>query len=145
MDLILWRHAEAEDGRADLERELTGRGRAQAARVAEWLVQRLPAQYSLIASPAARARQTAEALGAITRIEKNIAPGASVKMLLRAARWPEYPSTVILVGHQPDLGRLAAYLVSGTQAEWHLEKGAFWWLSSGAPTVVRAVGSPGLL
>jgi phosphohistidine phosphatase len=145
MDLILWRHAEAEDGRADLERELTAKGRAQAARVAEWLLQRLPAAFSLVASPAARARQTAEALGAMARIDRNIAPGASVKMLLEAARWPGYPGTVILVGHQPDLGRLAAYLVSGTQAEWHLEKGAFWWLASGAPALVRAVGSPGLL
>ena len=40
MDLILWRHAEAEeadDGRPDLERKLTARGERQATRVALWL------------------------------------------------------------------------------------------------------------
>ena len=39
MDLILWRHAEAEDGvgKPDTERELTKRGRKQAERMAEWL------------------------------------------------------------------------------------------------------------
>jgi len=44
MDLILWRHAEAEDagGKPDLERNLTRHGRKQAARMAEWLKPRLP-------------------------------------------------------------------------------------------------------
>ncbi|MEO7547467.1 MAG: histidine phosphatase family protein, partial [Ramlibacter sp.] len=40
MDLILWRHAEAEDapeGGDDLDRALTSRGEKQAARVAAWL------------------------------------------------------------------------------------------------------------
>ena len=41
MDLILWRHAEAEEGDNDLARELTPKGEKQAARVAEWLLQRL--------------------------------------------------------------------------------------------------------
>ena len=42
MDLILWRHAEAEEGGPDLERRLTPKGRKQAKRVAAWLLQRLP-------------------------------------------------------------------------------------------------------
>ena len=151
MDLILWRHAEAEEGKADLERELTPKGRKQAARVAEWLLQRLPTHYAVIASPAARAQQTAEALGARVKTAKDIAPGASVAKLLEAAQWPEHKGTVILVGHQPDLGRAAAYLVSGSQAEsWSLKKGALWWLSSRtrddeSQVVVRAVVSPDLL
>ena len=33
MDLILWRHADAEDGADDLARQLTAKGRKQAARV----------------------------------------------------------------------------------------------------------------
>lgn len=150
MDLILWRHAEAEDGGPDLERELTAKGRKQAARVADWLRQRLPATYTVIASPAARARQTAEALGVRFRIEPAIAPGASVTRLLEAARWPEGPGVVILVGHQPDLGRLAARLVGGVDASWSIRKGGLWWLSSRArgedeQVVVRAVLSPDLL
>ncbi len=45
MDLILWRHAEAEDGDAtlpDLKRRLTARGGKQAKKVAYWLHQNLP-------------------------------------------------------------------------------------------------------
>ena len=150
MDLILWRHAEAEDGRPDLQRELTPKGRKQAARVAEWLQQRLPASYVLIASPAARAQQTAEALGSKFRTEPAIAPGASVGKLLQAAQWPEHKGLVILVGHQPDLGLLAAHLVAGSPAGWSLKKGGLWWLSNRVrdeedQVVVRAVVSPDLL
>jgi phosphohistidine phosphatase len=145
MDLILWRHAEAEDGRADLQRELTDQGRAQAARVAKWLLQRLPAEFAVIASPAARARQTADALGVEFKTETAIAPGASVGTLLRAAQWPDRQGIVILVGHQPDLGRAAAYLVSGRPDEWRVRKGGLWWLSSGDATLVKAVLSPDLL
>jgi len=46
MNLILWRHAEAEiqrPGQDDIERELTAKGRRQARRVAKWLDARLPA------------------------------------------------------------------------------------------------------
>ena len=42
MDLLLWRHAEAEDGADDYSRPLTERGRKQAASVAAWLAQHLP-------------------------------------------------------------------------------------------------------
>ncbi|MEA3194623.1 MAG: phosphohistidine phosphatase, partial [Betaproteobacteria bacterium] len=57
MDLILWRHAEAEEGGADLERKLTAKGLKQAERVANWLLQRLPGKFAVVASPAARAQQ----------------------------------------------------------------------------------------
>ena len=151
MDLILWRHAEAEEGKADLERELTAKGRKQAARVAEWLQQRLPAQYAVIASPAARAQQTAQALGGRFKTEKTIAPGASVSALLQAAQWPDHKGTVILVGHQPDLGQAAAFLVAGSKTEsWSLKKGGLWWITNRIrddenQVVVRAVVSPDLL
>ena len=57
---------------------------------------------------------------------------------------------MIVVGHQPDLGRCAAYLVSGANVEWSLKKGALWWLSyrkrnGESQVVVRAVMSPDLL
>ena len=45
MDLIFWRHAEAEDereGLADLERALTSRGEKQAQRVGAWLDRHRP-------------------------------------------------------------------------------------------------------
>ena len=149
MDLILWRHADAEDGANDLARELTPKGRKQAERVAAWLRERLPPDYLLIASPALRAQQTAEALGAPTTT-RDIAPGAAVAAVLKAARWPGYEGTVVLVGHQPVLGEAAAYLIAGTPAGFSIRKGGLWWLSQrlrdeADQVVVRAVISPDLL
>jgi phosphohistidine phosphatase len=150
MDLILWRHAEAEEGGPDLERKLTAKGQKQAARVAEWLLQRLPAKFAVIASPALRARQTAEALGVTVKIAEGLAPGAAVADILKAADWPERKGPVVVVGHQPDLGRAAAFLMSGAQTEWTIKKGGLWWVSNRvrneqAQVVVRAVVAPDFL
>jgi len=150
MDLILWRHADAEEGVPDLERKLTPRGRKQAERVAEWLKQRLPARYSLLASPAARAQETAAALGEKVKTVPALAPGAAARQILEAAGWPDRDGTAVVVGHQPDLGRVAAWLVTATQASWSVKKGGLWWISSreredGNLVVVRAVISPDLL
>jgi phosphohistidine phosphatase len=150
MDLILWRHAEAEEGGNDLARELTPKGEKQAARVAQWLLQRLPARFSLISSPAARAQQTAQALGIPVKTSKDIAPGAAVSAILKAAGWPDYKGTVVMVGHQPDLGQAAAFLIAGSQAKVSIKKGGLWWLSDRvrgeeAQVVVRSVVSPDLL
>jgi phosphohistidine phosphatase len=150
MDLILWRHAEAEEAANDLARELTPKGHKQAARVAQWLLQRLPARFGLISSPAARAQQTAQALGIPVKTAKDLAPGAAVSAILRAAGWPNYRGTVVMVGHQPDFGRAAAFLVAGSQGSLSIKKSGLWWLSNrvrgeAAQVVVRAVVSPDLL
>ena len=145
MDLILWRHAEAEDGKPDLARRLTPKGRQQAARVAAWLRRVLPRQVQLIASPAARAQETAQALGVSIETSPLIAPGAAVASILRAADWPAAQGTVVVVGHQPDFGRAASFLVGGVEREWHIDKGALWWLESAHPVLVKAVTSPDLL
>ena len=150
MDLILWRHAEAEDGGPDLERKLTSKGRKQAARMAEWLQRRLPSKYLVLSSPARRARETAQALGVAFKTVAELAPGASVEQILAAADWPARGKPVIVVGHQPDLGCAAAYLVSSTRADWSIKKGALWWVerrvrNGGTRLVVRAVMAPEFL
>ncbi|MGD9953429.1 MAG: histidine phosphatase family protein [Burkholderiales bacterium] len=147
MDLILWRHAEAEDGPPDLERRLTPRGQKHAARVADWLLQRLPAKFTVLASPARRTQETAHALGVAVHTVRTLAPGASVREMLAAAEWPDRKGAVVLVGHQPDLGRVVAFLLSGTESPWSVKKGGLWWLSDraredGAQVVVRAVVTP---
>src|ERR1044071_2893157 len=128
MDLILWRHAEAEEGEPDLARELTPKGEKQAQRIAQWLLQRLPAKFILLSSPAVRAQQTAEALGVPVKTVKDIAPGAPVSAIIKAAGWPDQKGTVVLVGHQPDLGHAVAFLVSGEQTEVSIKKGGLWWI-----------------
>ena len=145
MELLLWRHAEAEDGKPDLARRLTPKGREQAQRIAAWMRQHVPPGFHVIASPALRAQETAQALGLPFDTSPLIAPGAPVASILRAAGWPDRDAAVILVGHQPDLGRAAAFLVSGEEREWNIEKGALWWLAGGKQVFVKAVASPELL
>jgi phosphohistidine phosphatase len=149
VDLIVWRHAEAEDGVPDLERRLTAKGRKQAERVAQWLLQRLPARFAVMASPAARAQQTAEALGVPVKTERSLAPGAAPAAIVKACGWPGYKGAAVVVGHQPDLGRALAELL-GAQTGVSIKKGGLWWISNRVrdekdQVVVRAVVSPDLL
>lgn len=147
MELILWRHAEAEDGQDDLARELTSRGRRQAAKMAAWLNARLPAECRVLASPAARARQTAQALDRDVEIDQALAPGASVQTILSAAGWPGAGEDwVVIAGHQPDLGAVAAHLL-GAQGSLAVKKAAVWWFSGrkrghGDEAILRAVIAP---
>src|SRR5687767_4046988 len=134
----------------DRSRKLTQRGHKHAARIAEWLQQRLPSKFVVLASPAERTRQTAQALGVPFKTVEALAPGASVSDILDAAEWPDRKGAVIVVGHQPDLGRVAAYLVSGAEADWTLKKGGLWWLTNRvrndeAQVVVRASIAPDLI
>ena len=62
MDLLLWRHAEAEDGEDDMKRRLTERGHKQARAMAAWIRKHQPKDLRIIVSPAVRTQQTAEAL-----------------------------------------------------------------------------------
>ncbi len=132
MDLILWRHCEAEAGEPDLGRRLTPKGVRQAERMAEWLDAHLPDTCRILVSPADRAQQTAQALERKFRTMDELAPGAPVSRVLAAANWPDSREPVLVVGHQPTLGAVAAFLLSGEEAYWSMRKGAVWWLSNRA-------------
>lgn len=144
MDLLLWRHAEAEDGEDDLRRLLTERGRKQAQVMAGWIRNRQPKDLRIIVSPAIRTQQTAEALQLPFETHRKIGPDACVSELIAASGWPQGGGAVLIVGHQPSLGRLASLLLAGQEAEWSIKKGALWWLSNRVrrnetQTVLRAV------
>lgn len=153
MDLILWRHAEAEDGgpgMPDAKRRLTARGEKQAHDMAKWLKPRLPKKMKLLVSPAVRTQQTAHVLALPFEIEPKIAVGADAADLIAAAQWPDHAGAVVLVGHQPALGRLAALLLAGEEADWSVKKGGVWWFSKRSregrdQTVLRVVMNPDLL
>lgn len=130
MDLILWRHAEAEEqqaGMADLERALTGKGQKQARRMGQWLNSQLPESCKVLVSPAIRTLQTAEALGRKYRIHNDLAPGADPADILKAVTWPGNKDTVLVVGHQPTLGQVAALLMTGEDLDWEMRKASAWW------------------
>ncbi|CAG0989321.1 putative phosphoglycerate mutase [Methylophilaceae bacterium] len=150
MNLILWRHAEAENTSPDMDRGLTAKGKNQALRMAAWLKPQLPENTSILVSPAARAQQTAKALNLPFTTLDVLAPGATAEQVLLAANWPDNQNTVVIVGHQPTLGVAAALALSGKTQYWSVKKGAIWWISSrvrdaGQQTVLRAVMSPDLL
>lgn len=150
MDLILWRHAEAVDGLPDLTRKLTPKGAKQARDMAAWLKARLPRHTRVIVSPAERARQTAHALTHDFETIGGIAPNASPAAILAAAGWPQFKGAVVVVGHQPTLGMVAATLIAGEPMPWSIKKGAVWWLShrargGQAEAVLHAVMSADLL
>lgn len=131
MDLILWRHAQAHllrDDETDLERRLTTKGERQAQRMAAWLNQRLPDSTRVLVSPAQRCQQTAAALGRSFKTVEALGPECGPDDLLQAVRWPTASEPVLVVGHQPILGLVAAQLISGLPQAWSVKKGAVWWL-----------------
>jgi len=136
MDLILWRHAEAEEaapGQSDLERALTTKGQKQARRMGQWLDSQLPDNCRVLSSPALRTLQTAEALGRKFKIHNDLAPGADAADVLKAANWPGARETVLVVGHQPTLGQAAALLMTGEDQDWDIRKASAWWFAQREP------------
>ena len=121
MDIYLLRHAEAEEqrpGRPDGERELTEKGRRQSRRAAEWLKAQGMELEAIISSPLIRAVQTAqpvaEALGKAIVTDKRL---AGLRLTAEAVRdmAREYGAaeSLLLVGHEPDMGDLIAELTGG--------------------------------
>ena len=135
MNLILWRHAEAEDHAAsDLARQLTPRGRKQAQASRSGCKARIDDDAVLLVSPATRTIQTAEAFGDRYRVvERTRARQRARQAVLDAAGWPEgIAETVVVVGHQPTIGHVAALLLSGQEAEWSVKKAGIWWFQQRA-------------
>ncbi len=153
MDLILWRHADADDwveGCDDMERALTPRGLKQAARMATWLDRQLPEGTRVLCSPARRCQQTATALGRKFKTRPELAPDTLPAALLAAAQWPGSKQAVLIIGHQPALGATIAQLLPFKFDNCPVRKGAVWWLRTRErdgqeQTVVVAVQSPDTL
>ena len=158
MDLILWRHAEAEElsldaehsYQDDLARSLTARGEKQALRMAAWLDRQLPEGARIFVSPARRCEQTALALGRKYKIRPDLAPDATPLQLLELVQWPAGRAPIVVVGHQPILGQTISRLLGLLESECSVKKGSLWWLRSRErdgqiQTVVVTVQSPEVL
>lgn len=163
MDLILWRHAEAQEWpvgatqagqtdptNQDMERRLTQRGEKQAARMGAWLDRQLPEVARIMVSPARRCEQTALALGRKYKVRAELAPDTSPARLLELVQWPHAKWPTVVIGHQPTLGQTIAQLLGLQEAECAVKKGALWWLrhrerDGHTQTVVVTVQSPEVL
>jgi phosphohistidine phosphatase len=131
-ELYLVRHGiAAERGKEwpdDSKRPLTHKGIARMREVAAGLKD-LGVELDLIlTSPLVRARQTADLLhqglgGSIPLEETTVlAPGGAPPDLIEVLRSKKKEARVALVGHEPDLGRLAAFLI-GARAPLVFKKG----------------------
>jgi phosphohistidine phosphatase len=150
MDMILWRHAEAENSTPDEGRVLTRKGQRQARAMAKWLREHVKGKAHVVASTALRAQQTAQALVNDFESSSIVAVGASAQDVIELAGWPNGEGTIIVVGHQPTLGQVASLLLTGKEADGQIKKGAIWWFRTRGEgmeleTLLHAVISPELL
>jgi phosphohistidine phosphatase len=144
MDLYLIRHAEAvqreDSGTDDEERPLTPAGEDQAKALGSGLRRRDVQLNMLLTSPLVRARQTAEGLlqawpAPVPQLQviDELAPNVRRKKLAKFLMALEAES-VGLVGHMPDLGEFAAWLLGSRKVHMGLAKAGV--------ALVRCDGSP---
>lgn len=126
MELLIVRHAIAEDrevfaatGRDDAQRPLTAEGIRKMKRTARGLREVVPSIDLLVSSPFTRANETAEIMRReydLARVEtaRELEPGTS---LHDVGTWLGQleQRVVAIVGHEPQLGRLVTYLVTGSE------------------------------
>jgi phosphohistidine phosphatase SixA len=115
--LYLVRHAEAAPGDPDELRPLTQEGRQQARALGKRMLSEDAAPAVILTSPLLRARETgaelAKALDVETEPEELLAPGAGVDDVRAAIEGRG--DQVVVVGHQPDCGQIAAALTGGPE------------------------------
>lgn len=155
MDLILWRHAHAEalaenaPQQRDTERKLTQKGQKQAAKMALWLDSVLPHSCKILVSPSQRTLQTALALGRKFKLVAEVGTDSDVDQILTVCNWPDSRESVLIIGHQPQLGEIVCRLIPSIGA-CSMRKGSVWWISQkdgedNPMTFLRAVMTPELV
>lgn len=154
MDLILWRHAEAEPANPDQPdeaRKLSAKGIKQANKMAYWLDCNLPDSCRILVSPTLRTRETMAALDRKFKVLPELGPEASVETVLAAANWPHSREPVLIIGHQPYLGQIAARLIAPMMLECAVRKANVWWITQkqreaeGVQTYLKAIMTPDLV
>lgn len=167
MKLYLVRHAEAVERTGtipDANRHLTPKGRSAFRKIAR-RVRKLGAVPDLIfASPLVRAVQTAEILSERLKHEgpvvvaRELSPGFDLRALRLLLTEAGNPREAAFVGHEPDLGEVAATMLSlpkgfplrkgsvvALEVEGSVRKGSamFLWRTDGKGTVTRLAEASG--
>jgi phosphohistidine phosphatase len=100
--------------------------------MAEWLNAFIPANTMLICSPARRCLETAAALHKLNGIDIKVAEflsvNSTVEQIAKEVTNADNNQTILIVGHQPNLGWLIAKLLGMTESTCVVKKGAVWWL-----------------
>jgi phosphohistidine phosphatase len=121
--ILLMRHAKAEagvPGQKDFARRLATRGGDDAFRMGRTLAKLHALPQVIVASPALRARETAEAAAKAMKFEGKLhldralydAPGDAWLASLRSL--PETCGSVLVVAHSPGIAEAAAFLCGGS-------------------------------
>ncbi len=117
---------------SDLQRPLTPRGRKQARKMAKWIRKHAPDDLRILVSPALRCQQTAQVLRLPFETDPRLGPDRDVDNLLAVidcsdSSEAKKPPALLVIAHQPTLGKTAAYLLSGEETSWSIKKGNMWW------------------
>ena len=132
MRLLIVRHADAGDrdefaktGKPDELRPLSEKGRKQMKNAAEGLRLLVPRPDLIVTSPYTRAAQTATIVAdAYERVEQEqsatLEPDAAPSDFEEWLNEQDTVDTVIVVGHEPHVGELTTWLMTGTR-ESHVE------------------------
>jgi phosphohistidine phosphatase len=128
MKLYLVRHAIAEDPSQsgdDAERALTESGRAKMTRVTTGLRKLKVSPPLVLTSPLRRARETAEilveGLGGTLEVTADLAPGVEPQVIAKLLHRHARLDSLVMVGHQPGLGRIASFLLTGSERRCELD------------------------
>jgi len=138
MQILIIRHAPAADreefilsGQADELRPLTDKGKEKMRKAVPGIYCLVPKLQAIASSPFLRAQQTADLLAtAYPHIQRDILPalvplGAMTQVLSYLQDHAHTTHTIALVGHEPDLGQLATWLLTNQADDWFpLKKGA---------------------
>jgi phosphohistidine phosphatase len=115
--IYLVRHAQAASGQPDELRPLTPDGRAAARELGNRLAADGLRPDAVLSSPLLRARETAaelaRALGAEPETDERLSPGADAAALRAVVAGRG--ETIVVVGHQPDCGRISAAISGGPE------------------------------
>ena len=134
VDLYLICHAEAvplgPDGPSnDFDRPLTEAGRSQAGRLATTFEAKGVRVGRLVSSPLVRARQTAEVLAQVWHVAddslltcEDLAPEGKFRNIAQFIK-ERRAESIGLVGHEPDMGELAGWLIGSRKAGIKFAKG----------------------
>lgn len=122
-ELILLRHAEADphgkESKDDRERKLTEHGRSEARAAGQWLTEHKVGYDRVLCSPSARTRETAAlALGQVEPDYDDSIYDATVGDLYNLLDRQEDTGRVVLVGHNPGIEQLVAFLVEGRSEDY---------------------------
>jgi phosphohistidine phosphatase len=140
--LMLFRHAKAEQvpGKADVERELTARGRRDAQAAGAWLREQGLGAELVLCSPSVRTRQTWDhavaggACGEAVSFPGLLYSGGVGGVLQAIREEGDEAQVLMVVGHNPSMAALASILSEGDGS-----RDAHDALAAGFPTSTVAV------